>query len=134
MFSRLLGLMVPYSGTIRPRIVQLDPGKARVTIRDRRRVRNHLRSVHALALANLGELTSGLAMSAMLPPTIRAIPTRITTDYLKKARGTLTADCECTVPEVTEPTTMSVEAHIRDASGDVVATVKVDWLLDLAKQ
>ena len=133
MFSILLGFMVPYSGSISPRVVELGPGRSKIIIKDRRRLRNHLRSVHALALANLGELASGLAMLALLPPTIRGIPTRITTEYLKKARGTLTADCSCVVPVVIEPTSMQVEAHIRDTSSDVVATVKVDWLLDLSE-
>lgn len=130
-FSRLLWFAVPYSSSIVPHIRHIEPGYARVTIKDRRRLRNHLRSIHALALSNLGELTSGLAMVALLPPTIRGIPTRITTDFSKKARGPLTAECRCLVPEITEATTVYVEAHIRDSSGDVVATVRVDWLLDL---
>ena len=84
MFSRLLGLMVPYTNSIRGTVVRFEPGHAQVLLRDRRRVRNHLRSIHAIALANVGELATGLSIISGLGPDLRAILTGLDLRYRKR--------------------------------------------------
>lgn len=130
LFSRLVGLMVPYTGTIGAHVRALGPGHARVTLRDRRHVRQHLGSVHAVALVNLGEVTSGLAMMMALPAGVRGIVTRIDAEYFRKARGLLTAEARVTVPEVAGPTDHTIHADITDAAGELVCRVTVLWRLD----
>ncbi|MEM1452164.1 MAG: hotdog fold domain-containing protein [Planctomycetota bacterium] len=127
LFGRALGRAAPYTGSIRPEIVALAPGHARVAMKDRRAVRNHLRSVHAIALVNLGEVTSGLALLTGLPADARGIVKGLSVEYLKKARGRLVAACDCEPPPDSQKRDVTVEATIRDAEGDAVAVVRVDW-------
>jgi acyl-coenzyme A thioesterase PaaI-like protein len=98
-------------------------------MQDRRRVRNHLNSIHAIALANLGEFTGGLAMTATVPPSIRSILLKLEVEFVKKARGTVTAECHCTVPEVRESIDHIVQTDVRDEGGDTVTRVTATWRL-----
>jgi acyl-coenzyme A thioesterase PaaI-like protein len=132
-FSWLVGRTAPYTGTIGARVEALGEGHARLTLRDRRKVRNHLRSVHAVAQLNLAEEASGLAVTYSMPLHLRGIPVRLEIDYLKKARGTITAVCDLPGP-VPEPqgderTAYEAQVVLTDPAGDVVARAVARWVI-----
>lgn len=133
-FSKLVGTAAPYTGTMGAEVVELRDGFARVRIDDRRKVRNHLDCVHAIALANLAELTGNVAMAYSLPKTARFIVAGMNIDYLKKARGRITGEAHCPVPDTSEKTTYEVPVVLRDEQGDEVARATLRTLVGPKKK
>ena len=131
MFSFLLGRAARYTGTIGATVEHLETGKAVVTMRDRALVRNHLKSVHAIALMNLGELATGAAVMYQVDGKGRGILKHIGMDYLKKARGTITATCEFAVPDTPGKHDFDVEGILTDENGEIVAKVRATWRIDI---
>lgn len=133
LFAKIFSRTVPYSGSVKPRIKVLEPGHAEVEIPDIRANRQHLGSVHAIALMNVAEMASGLAMLAGLPDGVRGIVTTLTMTYHKKARGTIRAVARVSVPSVTEDRDFEVTAECFDPAGEKVATGRVTWRLGLVR-
>lgn len=130
-FSFLIGWMAPYTGTVGARVDELGPGHAVVSLRDRRAVRNHLKSVHAIALMNLGEVATGIAVMHGIDGRGRGIITQLKMDYLKKARGTITATCDVTLPTTKGKHDLVVVGSLRDAGGEEVALATATWRVEL---
>ena len=120
LFSHLIGRLAPYTATMGAVVRELDSGYARVTLADRRAVRNHLSCVHAVALANLVELTGNVALAYSLPDDARFIVAGMNLDYVKKARGTITG--ECTIPPIESNARREYEVPVvlKNPSGEVV--------------
>ena len=132
LLSWMVGRQIPFTGKVSALIEHVAPGEARVSMRDRRGVRNHLRSIHFGAITTFGELPSGLAMLAAAPPDIRYIMLEINIQFLKKARGRLTASCRfdpALVAEVTAARNIPLDVSVTDASGEVVAQARYVWRL-----
>jgi acyl-coenzyme A thioesterase PaaI-like protein len=127
LFSRLVCLKAPYFATIAPRFVALEPGRCELRIRDRRRVHNHLGTVHAIALCNLAELAAGVMTDATLPADMRWIPKGMTVEYLKKAVGTMhgVATPEATAPSSADGYEWPVRVEVMDGAGDTVFRARV---------
>lgn len=129
-FSKLLGRSAPYTGTIDAKVCELRKGYARVEMRDQKGVRNHLESIHAIALVNLAEVSTGIAVLYSLPDDARGILTGLSIEYLKKARGLLTSECRPEdLPTTNEKAEYEAQAEITDQSGDLVARAKATWLI-----
>ena len=129
LFSKILGWTVPYTGSVSPRILNFEPGRARVAIRERRAIRNHLRSVHAVALVNVAELAGNLAALASMPADARFIVLGLSIEYLKKARGTIVASADTEPVTSSEKREYEIPVSLTDEAGDVVARATIRTLV-----
>lgn len=109
-FNFLISICSSYSGTIRPSVDLYNKKECRCSILDKKSIRNPFNSIHAVALANLGELTSGLLMMEILKSeNKKGIVAKIECKYYKKAKGKITATCK-----------------IDDFSGDYIVSNLID--------
>ena len=122
LFSRLVCWKAPYFASIAPRIESLEPGRGIATLAHRRRVTNHLGTVHAIALCNLAEFVGGLACDVSIPPSMRWIPKGMTVAYLRKAVGRMRAIATPAFPprDAEAGYELPFEVVVEDPAGDVV--------------
>lgn len=108
-----------------------------VVMPDKRSNRNHLRSLHAMALAHLGEFTTGLLLLyAVSSQRYRTILVKYQIEYLHKARGPITgrATLELPKPKGKKAASASLDkkdvvvvAELTDAHGTLVARTTATW-------
>ena len=130
-FSKAVCFKAPYFGTISPIIIFLENGRCEAIINDRRKVHNHIGTVHAIALCNLAELCAGVMTDASLPKGMRWIPIGITVSYLKKASGTLRGIATPMIPLETRDTAydLPINVDVLDQSGAKVFHAEICmWL------
>ena len=120
MFSRAICFKAPYFASIAPRFEELRVGLARVSMKKRRKVTNHIGTVHAIAMCNLAELAAGTLTEVSIPGSMRWLPKGMTVEYLKKAETDVEATA--TLPAVGEGEAREVPAtvEVKDRAGVVV--------------
>ena len=126
-----LGISIgaPYSGNIRPKILHFSEGHLEVGMKKRRALTNHMRTVHAVAMANLIELTASGAVQASIPKTSRWIPKGMNIEYLKKAKTNLRSVCKFEIPDWSLAQDFPVNVDLFDTDGNKVATGTVIILI-----
>jgi acyl-coenzyme A thioesterase PaaI-like protein len=127
-FSRLFALRAPYVDSVRPRFTVIEPSHAELVVRDRRRVHNHLGTVHAIALCNGLEAAMGALAEASVPAGRRWIPQGMQVAYTALATGDVTCVAE-TDPVVWAGDEPDVPVRVR---GELVdGTVVVEGVISL---
>ena len=124
-FSRAICFKAPYFASISPRFEELRLGFARVSMRKRRKVTNHIGTVHAIAMCNLAEIAAGTLTEASIPDTMRWLPKGMQVEYLKKADSDVEATA--TLPPVEEGFARDVPVlvEVKDRDGTVVCRATI---------
>jgi len=84
-FSMLVCRMAPYFSTITPKISELRPNQCTCMIRKHKKVFNHIKTVHVMAICNGLEMAMGVMAEASIPQHLRWIPKGMSVNYTAKA-------------------------------------------------
>lgn len=126
LFSQAFRFAAPYFRTVPATIESVEPGTVVATMRHLPWVRNHLGTVHAIALCNLAELTMGVVAEATVPTTHRWIPKGMTVAYTAKAKGTMRAVAQLKLPEpLQDKQEVPVDISVTDPQGVEVFTAQI---------
>ena len=120
-FSIAFAQKAPYFATIRPRFVDIRPNHAELVIPKRRRVHNHIGTLHAIALCNGLEAAMGALAEATIPSGKRWIPKGMEVSYTAKADSDVTCIAETDAEQWTgDDPDLPVRVRGVRADGEVV--------------
>ena len=118
-FSKAVQFKAPYFRTVNAIVEELKPNYAKLTIRKRRAVENHIGTVHVIAICNMLEMAMGVCAEASIPKHLRWIPKGMTVDYTAKAGSDITGTAEIN-PADGRPGDLDVKVSALDDKGVVV--------------
>jgi acyl-coenzyme A thioesterase PaaI-like protein len=89
--SKAMGNVVKYAGTSGLRYEKLTPTECIIVIPNRKKVRNHIGSVHAAAMGLLAETATGFMTGLTVPDNRIIVIKSMQLEYLKQATGDMKA-------------------------------------------
>ena len=133
-FSFLFAQKAPYFWTVRPRVREVRPHHAELSIRKRRAVQNHLGTVHAIAVCNGLEAALGPLAEATTPPGRRGIPKGMEVAYTAKSTTDLLCTADTDPADWEQPGDVPVRVRaIREDGTTVVEGVITIYVSDRKK-
>lgn len=91
LWSKAFGRIVPMVGTANIRYLEVDQHHVVVRIENQRNMQNHIKGVHAAAMALLAETATGFLTGLHVPDNRILLIKTLHVDYLKVAQGGLIA-------------------------------------------
>jgi acyl-coenzyme A thioesterase PaaI-like protein len=130
--SLAVGKVVPFVGTSRLRIEELTEERVTASIRNRRRVQNHIKGVHAAAMTLLAETASGFVVGMNLPDDKLPLIKSLKVDFKKRTKGDMRVVATLTQEQrerlkTEERGDFLVEVHVTDESGSEPILCEMLW-------
>lgn len=124
LFSLLYSVKAPYFATVRPRVREVRANHAELTISNRRRVHNHIGTLHAIAVCNGLEAAMGLLAEATCPTHQRWLPRGLQVSYLAKSTTDLLCVAETDPQQWAGEAPHDVDIRVRAIRTDGVVVVE----------
>lgn len=133
--SRLFGWQVKLAGTAQIRVHELSREHAVLSIANRRKVQNHIKGVHAAAMALLAESATGFLVGMNVPDNKLLLIKSLKVDYRQRVSGGLTAVARLTAEQINsieqqDKGEVWVEVVVTDDDGQqpIVCSMLWAWL------
>jgi len=123
---------IRFTGTAGCDVLELSERRSVVVLRNRRRVQNHIGSVHAVATILIAESATGYLVGMNVPDTSVPVIKSIRADYVKRAAGDMRAVAELTEAQVhamrtEEKGETAVKVTITDGAGNEPVVAELVW-------
>ena len=135
--------VIPFNRPHRLRVVKLSDEECQVSLPWRRRNLNHLRTMHACALATAAEYASGLCvLSAFGIEDQRLIMSDLVMKYRRRAESACLATAKLSHDEMNLLSaeleregrgSFVLRSTVRDAEGELVADAEITWHVKITK-
>jgi len=134
----VLGRVIPFNRPHGFRLQMIGDHVVRAMAENRKSNQNHLKGIHACAIATVAEFSAGfLLLSSLDPRRYRLIMSKIDIDYLYQAKETIVSESSLT-PETlstdiidplrTEDSILiTIESNVFDISGNEIARCYTTW-------
>jgi acyl-coenzyme A thioesterase PaaI-like protein len=119
LFSKVVCRTAPYFSSIYPLITDLRVNHCECIIQKRKRVFNHIKTVHVIAICNGLEMAMGVMAEASVPKHLRWIPKGMTVEYTAKAGSDIRCVAKMSA-EQWQPGEQSVQVEAFDDNQVVV--------------
>ena len=130
--SFVLGRVVKFVGTAGLTIEELTPSRAVVSVKNRKKVQNHIGSVHAAAMALIAETASGFVVGMNVPDAAVPVIKSMHIDFVRRAKGSLRAVAELNEVQLkairtTERGEVTPTVTVTDEAGEVPVRCTMVW-------
>jgi len=130
--SLIIGKIIPFAGTAGCRVEVLTNHECRVVLKNRRKVGNHIGTVHAAAMALVAESATGFVAAMNVPDSRVLVIRSMELTYLKRTKGDLTATATLSNDDLKRLTTeekgdIAVPVVLRDSEGTESVTATMVW-------
>jgi acyl-coenzyme A thioesterase PaaI-like protein len=131
LFSMAFSQVAPYFATIGATVTVLEPNHVELKIRNRRKVHNHIGTVHAIALCNGLEMAMGALAEVTIPKDKRWIPKGMSIAYTAMANTDITCVAETDPDQWQQNGELAVRVKgVREDGTNVIEGTITLWISD----
>jgi uncharacterized protein (TIGR00369 family) len=130
--TKVFTINVKFAGTGGVRIEEAGDGRVVMTMKNRRRVQNHIGGIHAAGMALLAESATGVAFGMSVPDTHLPLLKSMKVNYVRRAQGDLRAEAQLPLEKRAEMSRLEkgdslVPVKVTDAAGNEPIECELVW-------